>query len=46
MLLLDARQILILVVSAIGHLRDELRALVRPHLDHGVRLQELEFQPE
>ena len=37
---------LILVVSATGHLRDELRALVRPHLDHGVRLQELEFQPE
>jgi len=46
MLLLEARQMLILVVSGTVQLRDELRALVRPHLDHGVRLQELEFQPE
>jgi len=37
---------MIIVVSATGNLRDGIRALVRPHLDHGVRLQELEFQPE
>ncbi|KAH9203059.1 hypothetical protein DL95DRAFT_508823 [Leptodontidium sp. 2 PMI_412] len=43
---LEARKILIPGVSGTSELRDELRALVRPHLDHGVRLQELEFQPE
>lgn len=35
-----------MLVSGSGALRDHLRTLVRPHLDDGVRLQELEFQPE
>ncbi|PVH68895.1 hypothetical protein DL98DRAFT_191735 [Cadophora sp. DSE1049] len=42
----EKRGKILVMVSGTGELRDELRAFVRPHLDHGVRLQELEFQPE
>ncbi|KAH6668340.1 hypothetical protein B0J14DRAFT_600446 [Halenospora varia] len=42
----EERGKILVMVSGTGELRDQLRALVRPHLDHGVRLQELEFQPE
>ncbi|KAH6675937.1 hypothetical protein B0J14DRAFT_587659 [Halenospora varia] len=42
----EERGKLLVMVSGTGELRDQLRALVRPHLDHGVRLQELEYQPE
>ncbi|KAH7330031.1 putative cell surface metalloreductase [Rhexocercosporidium sp. MPI-PUGE-AT-0058] len=42
----EKRGKILVMVSGTGKFRDELRALVRPHLDHGVRLQELEFQTE
>jgi hypothetical protein len=40
------RQCLQDVVSGTCKLRDHLRALVRTHLDDGVQLQELDFQPK
>ncbi|KAH6668517.1 cell surface metalloreductase [Halenospora varia] len=42
----EERGKILVMVSGTGELRDHLRALVRPHLDDRVRLQELEFQPE
>ncbi|KAH9206361.1 cell surface metalloreductase [Leptodontidium sp. 2 PMI_412] len=42
----EERGKILVMVSGTGELRGQLRALVRPHLDHGVQLQELEFQPE
>jgi len=33
-------------VSATNELRDQLRGLARGYLNQGVRLQELDYQPE
>ncbi|KFZ18315.1 hypothetical protein V501_01286 [Pseudogymnoascus sp. VKM F-4519 (FW-2642)] len=37
---------MLVIVSGTCKLRDHLRALVRAHLDDGVKMQELDFQPE
>ncbi|RAL01431.1 uncharacterized protein BO80DRAFT_464362 [Aspergillus ibericus CBS 121593] len=35
----------LVMVSASGEVRDEIRSIVRDYLDHHVRMLELEFQP-
>ncbi|PVH70391.1 cell surface metalloreductase [Cadophora sp. DSE1049] len=42
----EERGKILIMASGSGALRDHLRSLVRPYLEDGVRLQELEFQPE
>jgi hypothetical protein len=34
------------IVSGIRKLRDDLRHATRPYVEHGIRIQELEYQPE
>jgi len=34
------------IVSGIRKLRDDLRHAARPYVEHGMRVQELEYQPD